>query len=132
MLGPITGPSLGCVLKLGYRRPLDDTAFLGEIEWDEVSDPGAGEDCAVITGKKGKNKRKGRDFFGNNAGPRLRREGFMGFKKIIGKKNEKQFSNKIDLGKKGPKNQLVDEDKSPSVSCKKNASHSRVKGRIVR
>ena len=68
MLGPITGPSLGCVLKLGYRRPLDDTAFLGEIEWDEVSDPGAGEDCAVITGKKGKNKRKGRDFFGNNKG----------------------------------------------------------------
>ena len=53
-------------------------------------------------------------------------------RKLLEKKNEKQFSNKIDLGKKGPKKQLVDEDKSPSVSCKKSASHSRVKGRIVR
>lgn len=59
MLGPISGPSLGCVLKLGYRRPLDDSAFLGEIQWDEISDPG---DLELQAGVKGKNKRKGVRF----------------------------------------------------------------------
>ena len=66
MLGQISGPSLGCVLKLGYRRPLDDTAFLGEIQWDEISDHGEagsnniGGGAGVSGGgEKGQNKRKG-------------------------------------------------------------------------
>ena len=28
------GPNLGCVLKLGYRRPLDDSDYLGDITWE--------------------------------------------------------------------------------------------------
>ena len=59
MLGQISGPSLGCVLKLGYRRPLDDTAFLGEIQWDEISDHGE-DGSNNIGGKKGQNKGKGK------------------------------------------------------------------------
>ena len=58
MLGQISGPSVGCVLKLGYRRPLDDSAFLGEIQWDEISDQG--EEASNKKGKKGQNKSKGK------------------------------------------------------------------------
>ena len=60
MLGQISGPSLGCVLKLGYRRPLDDSAFLGEIQWDEISDHGDDGSSKNGGGKKGQNKRKGK------------------------------------------------------------------------
>ena len=59
MLGQISGPSVGCVLKLGYRRPLDDTAFLGEIQWDEISDHGE-EGSNNVGGKKSQYKRKGK------------------------------------------------------------------------
>ena len=63
MLGQISGPSVGCVLKLGYRRPLDDTAFLGEIQWDELSDHGEdGTNNVAGKNKRGQSNRKGESF----------------------------------------------------------------------
>ena len=38
MLGSISGPNLGSVIRLGYRRPLDDSDFLGDFTWDEDPD----------------------------------------------------------------------------------------------
>ena len=39
MHGQVTGPNLGCVLKLGYRRPMDDNAaYLGDFTWETNSD----------------------------------------------------------------------------------------------
>ena len=40
------GPNLGCVLKLGYRRPLDDSDYLGDITWEVNSNDD--EICAAF------------------------------------------------------------------------------------
>ena len=38
MFGSISGPNLGSVIRLGYRRPLDDSDYLGDFTWDEDPD----------------------------------------------------------------------------------------------
>ena len=47
------GPNLGCVLKLGYRRPLDGSDYLGDITWEVNSN-----DEEVIAAFDSKNSRE--------------------------------------------------------------------------
>ena len=107
MLGQISGPSVGCVLKLGYRRPLDDSAFLGEIQWDEISEPGE-EGSNNTGGKKGQNKRKGK---------------LMLLSLLL------QLKFAYSLGKNSHKNTPED---PVAKTHNKNSSFSKVKGKMLR
>ena len=55
------GPNLGCVLKLGYRRPLDDSDYLGDITWEVNSN-----DEEVIAAFEAKNSRDSKNLKKNN------------------------------------------------------------------
>ena len=59
MHSSVSGPSLGCVVRLGYRRPLDDSEHIGDITWAEEGETEANTgDTGARADKRG-NSSKG-------------------------------------------------------------------------